>query len=95
MQSHPNTVAAFLRAYNEGQQIADTDRAAVETALVIHTGVSKGVAATMTLDTYPLVMNVPVMQRVANAMYEFGVTPGLKQPYDIADMIQPEPGEVK
>ena len=80
VQTHPDTVAAFLRAYNEGQQIADTDRAAVERALVIHTGVSKGVAATMTLDTYPLVMNVPVMQRVANAMFEFGVTPGLKQP---------------
>ena len=49
----------------------------------------------MTLDTYPLVMDVPVMQRVANAMFEFGVTPGLKQPYDIADMIEPEPGEIK
>jgi hypothetical protein len=78
-----------------GQQIADTDRAEVEKALVIHTDVPKSVAATMTLDTYPLVMNVPVMQRVANAMFEFGVTPGLKQAYDIADMIQPEPGEVK
>ena len=95
VQTHPDTVAAFLRAYNEGQQIADTDRAAVEQALVIHTGVSKGVAATMTLDTYPLVMNVPVMQRVANAMLEFGVTPGLKRAYDIADMIQAEPGEIK
>jgi NitT/TauT family transport system substrate-binding protein len=95
VQAHPDTVAAFLRAYDEGQQIADTDRAAVERALVLHTGVSKGVAATMTLDTYPLVMNVPVMQRVANAMFEFGVPPGLKQAYRIADMIQPEPGEIQ
>ena len=95
VQTHPNTVAAFLRAYNEGQEIADTDRAATEKSLVTHTGVSKLVAATMTLDTYPLVMNVPVMQRVANAMFEFGVTPGLKQPYDIADMIQPESNEIK
>jgi len=95
VQAHPDTVAAFLRAYDEGQQIADTDRAAVEKALVAHTGVPKSVAATMTLDTYPLVMNVPVMQRVANAMLEFGVTPGLKQAYDIAGMIQPEPGEIK
>jgi NitT/TauT family transport system substrate-binding protein len=95
VQTHPNTVAAFLRAYDEGQEIADTDRAATERSLVAHTGVSKLVAATMTLDTYPLVMDVPVMQRVANAMFEFGVTPGLKQPYDIADMIEPEPGEIK
>ncbi len=27
----------------------------------------------MTLDTYPLAMDVPVMQRVPDAMYEFGV----------------------
>jgi NitT/TauT family transport system substrate-binding protein len=92
VKSHPNTVAAFLRAYNEGQQIADSDRAAVESALVKHVPqLTKEVAATMTLDTYPLVMDVPVMQRVADAMYEFGV---LKSPYKIADMIQPEQGEI-
>ena len=95
VQTHPDTVAAFLRAFQQGQQIADTDHAAAENALVLNTGVSKLVAATMTLDTYPLVMDVPVMQRVANAMFEFGVTPDLKQPYDIADMIQPEPGEIR
>ncbi|TVZ04297.1 ABC transporter substrate-binding protein [Trebonia kvetii] len=91
VQSHPNTVAAFLRAYNEGQQVADTDRAAVEAALVAHTGVTKEIAATMTLDTYPLVMDVPVMQRVADAMYEFRV---LSKPFKIATMIQPEQGEI-
>jgi NitT/TauT family transport system substrate-binding protein len=91
VQSHPKTVAAFLRAYQEGQQVADTDRAAVEQALVAHTGVTKEVAATMTLDTYPLVMDVPVMQRVADAMYEFGV---INKPFNIASMIQPESGEI-
>ena len=95
VRTHPNTVAAFLRAYDEGQEIADTDRAATDQSLVLHTGVTKLVAATMTLDTYPLVMDVPVMQRIPDAMFEFGVTPGLKQPYDIARMIQPEPGEIK
>ena len=91
VQSHPNTVAAFLRAYQEGQQVADTDRAAVEQALVTHTGVTKEIAATMTLDTYPLVMDVPVMQRVPDAMYEFGV---ITKPYKITSMIQPESGEI-
>jgi NitT/TauT family transport system substrate-binding protein len=91
VQSHPNTVAAFLRAFNAGQQLADTDRAAVETALVKYTQVTKEVAATMTLDTYPLSMDVPVMQRVPDAMYEFGV---IGKRYSIADMIQPEPGEI-
>jgi NitT/TauT family transport system substrate-binding protein len=91
VQSHPNTVAAFLRAYREGQQVADTNRAAVEQALVTHTGVTKQIAATMTLDTYPLVMDVPVMQRVADAMYEFGV---ITKPFKMTRMIQPEPGEI-
>jgi NitT/TauT family transport system substrate-binding protein len=91
IQSHPNTVAAFLRAYRQGQQVADTDRAAIEQALVSDTGVSKEVAATMTLDTYPLVMDVPVMQRVSDAMYEFGV---IKKSYNISNMIQPEAGEI-
>ncbi len=92
VKAHPNTVAAFLRAYNEGQEVADTNRAAVEAALVNHVPqLSKETAATMTLDTYPLVMDVPVMQRVADAMYEFGV---LKKPYDIVSMIQPQQGEI-
>jgi ABC-type nitrate/sulfonate/bicarbonate transport system substrate-binding protein len=33
------------------------------------TPTAKNPAATMTLDTYPLAMDVPVMQRVSNAMY--------------------------
>jgi len=91
VQSHPNTVAAFLRAYAEGQQVADTNRSAVEQALVAHTGVSKEIAATMTLDTYPLVMDVPVMQRVADAMFEFGL---IGKSFNITSMIQPESGEI-
>jgi NitT/TauT family transport system substrate-binding protein len=91
VKSHPNTIAAFLRAYDQGQQIADTDRGAVEKALVQWTKVSPLIAANMTLDTYPLAMNVPVMQRVPNAMYQFGV---LAKHYDIANMIEPELGEV-
>jgi ABC-type nitrate/sulfonate/bicarbonate transport system substrate-binding protein len=91
VQSHPNTIAAFLRAYQQGQQVADTNRAAVEQALVTHTGVTKQIAATMTLDTYPLVMDVPVMQRVPDAMYEFGL---MTKPYKIENMIQPEQGEI-
>src|SRR5215469_13587228 len=65
VQSHPKTVAAFLRALEEGQQIADTDRAAVESALMDKANLTAAFAAsplqaaTMTLDTYPLQMDVP------------------------------------
>jgi NitT/TauT family transport system substrate-binding protein len=100
VQSHPNTVAAFLRALEEGQQLADTDRAAVEAALMDKANLTPAFAATplqaatMTLDTYPLQMDVPVLQRVSDAMFEFGLESGLTKPYQITSMIQPEPGEI-
>jgi NitT/TauT family transport system substrate-binding protein len=99
--SHPKTVAAFLRALDEGQQVADTDRGAVEAGLENKTdtqqfAVKQLQAATMTIDTYPLAMDIPAMQRVSDAMFEFGVENGLglSKPYQIVKMVQPEPGEV-
>ena len=92
VDTHPDTVAAFLRALGEGQQLADTDRAAVESAMERYTGVPPVIADTMAIDSYPLEMDVPQLQRVADSMYEFGLTPGAKAPYQIAGMIQPEPG---
>jgi NitT/TauT family transport system substrate-binding protein len=94
VKAHPNTVAAFLRALNEGQELADTDRSAVEKALEKYTGIKPIVAATMAIDTYPLEIDVPQLQRVADSMYEFGLTPGAKAPYQIIKMIQPEPGMI-
>lgn len=89
--SHPNTVAAFLRAFQRGQQEADSNRAEVEQALLRNKAAPTAeIAATMTLETYPLAMNVPVMQRVPDAMYQFGV---ISRPYEITQMIQREPGE--
>jgi len=45
----------------------------------------------MTLDTYPLVMDVPVMQRVADAMYEFGV---IGNRFGIASISSRRAGEI-
>jgi NitT/TauT family transport system substrate-binding protein len=95
VKTHPGTVAAFLRALDEGQQLADTDRSAVETALEQYTGVKPIVADTMAIDSYPLEMDVPQLQRVADSMFEYGLTPGAEAPYQIANMIQPEPGLVR
>ena len=96
VKSHPNTVAAFLRAFQQGQQVADTNRDAVEKALLRNkVAKTQVIAATMTVDSYPLTMDVPAMQRVSDAMYEFGLMPAaFKQPYQITEMIQPEPGEI-
>ena len=100
VQQHPNTVAAFLRAFEEGQQVADTNRAAVEAGLVSKQNLGQFAAtpleaATMTLDTYPLTMDIPVMQRVSDAMFEFGLEKGLPKPYSILNMVQTEPGMVR
>ena len=90
--THPSTVAAFLRALEQGQEVADSNRAAVEQSLEKHTQVPPVIADSMTVNNYPLSMSVPAMQRVADAMYEFGV---LSRPYAITNMVQPEPGMVR
>ena len=92
VRTHPGTVAAFLRALAEGQQLADTDRAAVESAMEKYTGITPLVADNMSIDSYPLTMDLPELQRVPDSMFEYGLTPGAKSAYQIANMVQPEPG---
>ncbi len=89
---YPHTLAAFYKALEEGQQIADTDRAAVEAAMEdvpAPFGVSKVTAAIMTLDSYP-VSTGPVgsvdkvrLQRVVNVMQQFIGFP----PFNIDSML--------
>ena len=77
---YPHTLAAFYRALEEGQQIADTSRAAVETAMEdvpAPYGVSQVTGSVMALDDYP-VSTGPVgsvdkvrLQRVVNVMQQF------------------------
>jgi NitT/TauT family transport system substrate-binding protein len=95
VRAHPGTVAAFLRALGEGQELADTDRAAVEAAMEKYTGITPLVADTMSIDSYPLEMDVPELQRVPDSMFQYGLTPGARSPYLITNMIQPEPGLIR
>lgn len=85
-RTHPNTVAAFDRALAAAQQVADTNRAALEKAMEKYTGLPPIIADTMPYDAYPLNMAGTELQRVSNAMFEFGLTPTLKQPYQMAGM---------
>jgi NitT/TauT family transport system substrate-binding protein len=72
---HPVTLAAFRAAFEQGQEIADTDRAAVQEAmeaLPAPLGLSKLTAAVMSLDSYPVGPVDPVrIQRVADVMRQF------------------------
>jgi NitT/TauT family transport system substrate-binding protein len=90
-KKYPHTLAAFLYALREGQQIADTHRPAVEQAMVKlpkpYT-VPPQIAAVMTLETYPLNIapdiDRPRVQRVADEMYRFRM---LNQPFKVSSML--------
>jgi NitT/TauT family transport system substrate-binding protein len=82
--SHPRTVAAFTRAIVAGQQAADGSRGDVERAMERYTGLPPLIAATMSIDTYPLTLDLPALQRVPNSMLEFGV---IDKPYNIREML--------
>jgi NitT/TauT family transport system substrate-binding protein len=88
---NPNTLKRFLAALEIGQEIADTDRAAVEQAFESIKGapngeVTSGIAAVMSLDTYPIGIDQTRIQRVANVMYQFGL---LKAKFNVASMLLP------
>jgi NitT/TauT family transport system substrate-binding protein len=78
--THPRTLAAFFKALEEGQRIADTDRAAAEQAMVdmqAPFGVSAATAAVMSLDSYPVStgpagsVDKARLQRVVDVMQQF------------------------
>jgi ABC-type nitrate/sulfonate/bicarbonate transport system substrate-binding protein len=62
------------------------NREALEQAMERYTGLRPIIADTMPYDAYPVQMADAASQRVSNAMFEFGLTPGLKQPYQMSAM---------
>ena len=74
MQQHPKTAAAFTRAIEQGQAIANSDAPAVKTAMAHYDDLPPQVTAAIALTGYPV---GPVaeasIQRDATAMLEFGI----------------------
>jgi NitT/TauT family transport system substrate-binding protein len=90
-KKYPRTLAAFLTALREGQQIADSNRTAVEQAmekLPAPFTVSPTIAAVMSIETYPLNVapNIDLtrVQRVADEMYQFNM---LKTKFQVSSML--------
>ena len=90
-KKYPRTLAAFLTALRQGQQIADGNRTAVEQAmekLPAPFTVSPTIAAVMSIENYPLNIapdiDLPRVQRVANEMYHFKM---LTQPFQVKTML--------
>ena len=92
VREHPNTLKAFLAALEQGQEIADTSRTAVEQAMESLSGPQDGqvppiVAAVMALDNYPIGVDKIRLQRIPDVMYEFGL---LRSPFNIGQMLGPQ-----
>jgi NitT/TauT family transport system substrate-binding protein len=88
---NPNTLKRFLAALEIGQEISDTDRAAVEQAFEAINGPQNGqitpsIAAVMALDTYPIGIDATRIQRVADVMFQFGL---LKTRFNVSSMLMP------
>lgn len=75
-RANPNTLRAFQIALQAGQEVADTNRAAVEAAYVsLRPGqghIDQQTAALMALNIYPLGIDAVRLQRVADVMRQFG-----------------------
>jgi NitT/TauT family transport system substrate-binding protein len=87
---YPKTLAAFRRALEEGQQIADTNRTMLEQAMEDlpmtpePLGVSKETAALMSVDNYPVgTVDTVRLQRVADVMSQFLGFPS----FNVASMV--------
>jgi NitT/TauT family transport system substrate-binding protein len=87
-KANPNTLKAFDIALELGQQIADTDRQAVEAAYVAlpqgQGHVDPVTAAIMALNNYPLGVTPVRLQRVADVMLQFGL---LKNHFNISQLV--------
>ncbi len=85
-RKYPKTAAAVTRALDEGEALADTDRALVQKALARYTTITKQIAAIMSLGNFPATVDTVHLQRVPDLMQSFGL---LKQHFSISVMTRP------
>lgn len=83
---YPNTLKAFSRALSQGQEIADTDRAAVELAVEKYLQIPPETAAFLSLPSFPVGVDSVRLQRVVSAMLRFGLLPQQDSTFKIQSM---------
>jgi len=74
-KKYPGTLKAFTTALSQGQEIADTDRAAVENVIGKYLHIDKQSAAFISLPAFPLGVDAVRLQRVVSSMKRFGLLP--------------------
>jgi NitT/TauT family transport system substrate-binding protein len=91
-QKYPNTLKAFVRALSEGQEIADSNRQAVEKAIERYLGIPAVTAAGISLPVFPTGVDPARLQRVISAMVQFGLLPQSLSWFPITTMTVSYPG---
>jgi NitT/TauT family transport system substrate-binding protein len=86
-QRHPNTLAAFLRAYNAGQLIAATNRTEVAHVLETFLHLPAAVADLVALPAFPQGVDPIRLQRTISAMLKFNILGQQFQNFNIKSMI--------
>lgn len=84
VKRYPRTAAAFVRALERGQRLADTSRSTVENVLPRYIGISSQTAALVVTGDFPVGVSAVRIQRVADIMRQFGY---LKEPFNVSPMI--------
>jgi NitT/TauT family transport system substrate-binding protein len=74
--NNPNTLKAFVTALRQGQQIADTDRGAVEQAIEKNLGLTPAQAALVALPNFPVTLDPTRLQRVVDDLKQFNLFSG-------------------
>jgi NitT/TauT family transport system substrate-binding protein len=88
-QQNPNTLAAFDRAYAQGQELADTDRADVEKAVVKYLQLTPQAAALISLPEFPTGVDGTRLQRLVDAMVQYGLLNKKYANFKISSIIGP------
>ena len=74
IRQHPKAAAAFVRAIEEGQTLADNDPTAVRAAMAVSDQLTAVVTAVMALPGFPIgPVDERRIQRTAEAMLQFGM----------------------
>jgi len=85
-RDNPRTLAAFTRALEEGQELADTSRPVFEAAVEKSLGITPETAGVISLPDYPLSVAPVQLQRVADAMVQFGMLPAKDASFKVTQM---------
>jgi NitT/TauT family transport system substrate-binding protein len=83
-REYPRTAAAFARAVDEGNELAETSPSILQKAMKEQLGIPPIVAAVMATGTFPDSVNPTQLQRVADVMQEYGA---LRQPFSVRGML--------